>query len=121
MFPRYDPSRPLDRQSYYPHFDSVPGLASAMAVAGSSSNNRNSNNPYRNQMARRSSDLAKSSLDSQRNGVTQVKESPLRTVETSEQQASFSNPEDLAEVWNISNGQAASAEAADTYTLELSW
>ena len=121
MFPRYDPSRTLDRQSYYPHFDSVPGLASAMAAAGSSSNNRNSNNPYRQQMARRSLDLAKSTSDNQRNGTAQVKESPLRTVETSEQQAGFSKPEDLVELWNISNGQAASEEAADTYTLELSW
>lgn len=121
MFPRYNPNRPLARQSYYPHLDSVPGLASAMAVAGSSSNDPNSNNPYRQQMARRSSDLAKSSFDSQRPGIAEVKESPLRNVENSEQQAAFSTPEELTEVWNIANGQAASEEAADTYSLELSW
>ena len=120
MFPRYDPSRPLDRQSYYPHLNSVPGLASAMATAGSS-RTRNSNNPYRQQMARRSLDLAKPGSDSQRPGIVEVKESPLRTVETAEQQTTFSKPEDLVEVWNIANGQAASEEAADTYSLELSW
>jgi len=121
MFPRYDPSRPLARQSYYPQLDSVPGLASAMAVAGSSSNNRNSNNPYRQQMARRSLDIAKTSLDGPRPGTAEVKESPLRSVENSEPPTTFSDPEDLLEVWNLANGQAPSDEAADAYSLELSW
>jgi len=121
MFPRYDPSRPLARQSYYPDMEAVPGLASAMAAAGSSSINRSSNNPYRQQMARRSLDPAQASLGSQRPAATEVKESPLRTVEYLEQQATHSKPEDLVEIWNISNGQAASEEAADTYSLELSW
>lgn len=121
MFPRYDPSRPLARQSYYPNVEAIPGLASALAVVGSSHINRTSNNPYRQQMARKSLDLAKPSLDSQRPGTAEVKESPLRTVEHPEQQALYSEPEDLSEIWNIANGQAASGEAADTYTLELSW
>ena len=121
MFPRYDPSRPFARQSYYPHLDSVPGLASAMAVAGSSSNNRNSNNPYRQQMARKSLDAAKLSSDSQRPGTAEVKESPLRSVENSEQPTIFSNAEDLVEIWNIANGQAPSDTAAEMYSLELSW
>lgn len=122
MFPRYDPSRPLARQSYYPHLDSVPGLASAMAVAGSSLDSRNSNNPYRQQMAvNKNLDIGKTSFDSQRPRTAEVKESPLKSVENSEQQANFSTPEDLVEVWNIANGQAPSDEAADIYSLELSW
>ena len=122
MFPRYDPNRPLARQSYYPDMETAPRLASAMAVAGSASNNRNSNNPYRQQMARSSSEpLTKASPDSQRSGNAEVKESPLRTVESSEQQTTYSNPEKLTEVWNIANGQAASKDTADTYHLELSW
>lgn len=121
MFPRYDPSRPLARQSYYPDVEAVPGLASAMAAAGSSSINRSSNNPYREQMKRRSTDTAKASLESQRPAIGGIKESPLRTVENLEQQAVYSKPEDLVEIWNIANGQAASDEAADTYSLELSW
>lgn len=121
MFPRYDPSRPLARQSYYPDVEAVPGLASAMAAAGSSSINRSSNNPYRQQMARRSLDPAKVSLENQRLGIAEVKESPLRAVETSEQQATYSEPDDLGEIWNIANGQAASEEAAEAYSLELSW
>ena len=122
MFPRYDPSRPLARQSYYPHLDSVPGLASAMAVAGSSSNSRTSNNPYRQQMAvNKNLDGAKTSLDSQRTVVAEIKESPLRSVENSQEPTTFSTPEELCEIWNIANGQAASNEAAETYALELSW
>jgi len=92
-----------------------------MAVAGSSSNNRNSNNPYRQQMARRSLDIAKTSLDGRRPGTAEVKESPLRSVENSEPPTTFSDPEDLLEVWNLANGQAPSDEAADAYSLELSW
>lgn len=121
MFPRYDPSRPLTRQSYYPDVEAVLGLASAMATAGSSSINRSSNNPYRQQMARRSLDPAKANSESQRLGTAEVKESPLRAVENSEQHDAYSKPEDLVEIWNIANGQAASEEAAEAYSLELSW
>lgn len=120
MFPQYNPSRPLARQSYYPDMEVVPGLASAMAAAGSSTN-RSSNNPYRQQMARRSLDTAIGGLDSQRPGTAEAKESPLRVVEKLEQQATYSKPEDLVEIWNIANGQAASEEAAEAYSLELSW
>ncbi len=120
MFPQYNPNRPLARQSYYPDMEAVPGLASAMAAAGSSIN-RSSNNPYRQQMARRSLDPAIGSLDSQRPGTAEAKESPLRVVEKLEQQATYSKPEDLVEIWNIANGQAASEEAAEAYFLELSW
>ncbi|KAL6718795.1 hypothetical protein ACLMJK_003029 [Lecanora helva] len=120
MFPRYDPNRPLTRQSYYPHLDSVPGLASAMAVAGSSAS-RTSNNPYRQQMAvNRSFEAVKTSLDSQRSLVAEVKESPLRSGESTEQKTTFSTTEELGEIWNIANGQAPSEEVAETYSLELS-
>lgn len=120
MFPRYDPERPLARQSYYPNVEAVPGLASAMAVAGSSHINRTSNNPYRQQMVRRSLDHRASSFESQRKVYTEIKESPLRTME-SNAQIVYSSPTDLDEIWGIANGQAASNEAAGTYSLELSW
>ena len=121
MFPEYDPSRPLARQSYYPDLDAVPGLASAMAVAGSSSINRTSNNPYRQQMARRSLEISRSIQENQRPAVAEVKESPLHAAESTEQQATYSNPEQLEAIWGISNGQAASDGLAETYSLELSW
>ena len=121
MFPRYDPSRPLDRQSYYPHLESVPGLASAMAVAGSSNTHRNSNNPYRQQMAIKSLENVRTTLDSDQPRNTMAKDLLLRSLEVSEQPTVFSKPEELDEIWNVSNGQAASEEATDTYSLELSW
>lgn len=65
--------------------------------------------------------MAKASLESQRPAIGGIKESPLRTVENLEQQVVYSKPEDLVEIWNIANGQAAGDEAADTYSLELSW
>ena len=113
MFPKYNPSRPLNRQSYYPNIEAVPGLASAMAVSGSS------NNPYRQQLARRS--MLRTSIEVERNETPDVKETPLRMVENAEHHAEFSSPEVLLELWNISNGQAASEVAAISYNLELSW
>ena len=113
MFPKYDPSRPLNRQSYYPNIEAVPGLASAMAVSGSS------NNPYRHQIARRS--MLRTSIEMERNETPDVKETPLRMVENAEHQAELSTPEELLELWNISNGQAASEDAPSSYNLELSW
>ncbi|KAL2057558.1 hypothetical protein ABVK25_001942 [Lepraria finkii] len=112
MFPKYDPSRPLNRQSYHPNIEAVPGLASAMAVSGSS------NNPYRHQIARRS--MLRTSIEMERNETPDVKETPLRMVENAERQAELSTPEELLELWNISNGQAASEDAPSTYNLELS-
>ena len=121
MFPRYDSSRPLARQSYYPHLESIPGLASAMAMAGSSSKDRYSNNPYRQQMTRRCLDDGRSSSESQVPKITEIRESPLRAVDNLEQPIKFSSPEDLNELWNIANGQVTSEETADAYALELSW
>lgn len=57
----------------------------------------------------------------ERNETPDVKETPLRMVENAERQAELSTPEELLELWNISNGQAASEDAPSTYNLELSW
>ena len=116
MFPKYDASRPLNRQSYYPHTDAVPGLASAMAAAGSSSNN-----PFRQQMNRRSMTYPRSSLDVERKETPDVKETPRRMIENAEHEATLSKPEQLLELWNISNGQTASEGNPAEYYLELSW
>jgi len=116
MFPRYDPSRPLNRQSYYPNEDAVPGLAAAMAVAGSSSNN-----PYRQAGHRSVSDFVKRDLEKVRSDSASIKESPLRNMDDVEDRAALSSPEELLELWAIANGQAARHEAAETCNLELSW
>lgn len=114
MFPKYDPSRPLDRQSYYPN--NVPGLAAAMAVAGSSSNN-----PYRQAGNRSVSDFAKRSVENVRSDVVSVKESPLRNMDNAEDHVALSSPEELLELWAVANGQAPSDETAEIFNLELSW
>lgn len=114
MFPKYDPSRPLDRQSYYPN--NVPGLAAAMAVAGSSSNN-----PYRQAGNRSVSDFAKRSVENIRGDAASIKESPLRHMDNAEDHAILSNSEELLELWAIANGQAPSEDTAETFHLELSW
>ena len=116
MFPRYDPSRPLNRQSYYPNTDAVPGLAAAMAVAGSSSNN-----PYRQAGHRSISDFAQPSLENVRSETASIKESPLRNMDNAEDHATLSSPDELLELWGIANGQAPSEQLAETYSLELSW
>lgn len=116
MFPKYDPSRPLTRQSYYPNQEAVPGLAAAMAVAGSSSNN-----PYRQAGNRSVSDLAKRSAEIVRSDSASIKESPLQNMDNAEDHAALSSPEELLELWAIANGQAPSEEATEPFNLELSW
>ena len=60
-------------------------------------------------------------MDLGRNETPDVKETPLRVVENAEHEASLSKPEELLELWNIANGQAASEDAPAEYYLELSW
>ena len=116
MFPKYNPSRPLNCQSYYPNQEAVPGLAAAMAVAGSSSNN-----PYRQAGHRSVSDFAQRSVENFRSDAVSIKESPLRKMDNAEDHATLSSPKELLELWAIANGQAPSEETSDVFNLELSW
>lgn len=50
-----------------------------------------------------------------------MKESLFNAIENTQRATTLSSPEELMELWGLANGQAVSEEAADTYTLELSW
>ena len=117
MFPRYDHNKPFTAQQYRPDIDAVPGLASAIAVAGTSSYNAPSYSQQAN--IRPSSAYLRSERDKQQ--AADMKESPFRSAETTEHKPTLSSLEQLLDVWDIANGQTASKAVADTYVLELSW
>ena len=50
-----------------------------------------------------------------------VKESPFRSTDITEEKTALSSPEQLLDLWDIANGQTALEEVVDTYVLELSW
>ena len=117
MFPRYDPTIPFTQQHYRPDVERVPGLASAMAVAGNSSYHP----PSYSQQAHNRPSSAYLQIERERHEAADVKESPFRSADNAEHESPLSNPEELLDLWNIANGQAASEGAVDTYALELSW
>ena len=117
MFPCYDPNIPLTQQQYRPDIDRVPGLASAMAVAGTSSYRPPS---YSQQVNNRPSS-AYLQLERGRLKAADIKESPFRSADNAEHQIALSSPEQLLDLWDVANGQTASEEVVDTYVLELSW
>ena len=117
MFPRYDPNMPFSQQRYRPDIDRVPGLASAMAVAGSSSHHPPS---YTRQAMNRPSSAYIKAEKKKLEGAD-IKESPFRSADNAEGKTTFSSPTQLLDLWDTANGQTASEEVADTYILELSW
>ena len=117
MFPRYDHNKPLNQQQYRPEIDRVPGLASAMAVAGTSSYKK----PSHSQQADGRPSSAYLRLEREKQKAAELKESPFRPAENAEPKAIFSSPEQLLDLWDIANGQNTGKEVGDTYVLELSW
>ena len=117
MFPRYDPNIPFTQQRYRPDIDRVPGLASAMAVAGSAS----CGPPSYSRQANNRPSSAYLQLESDRLKARDIKESPFRSADNGEPRTTLSSPEQLLDLWDIANGQTASEEVADSYVLELSW
>ena len=117
MFPRYDPNKPFTQQQYRPDIDRVPGLARAMAVAGTSS--------YRPPSYSHEADNRPSSaylqLEREKMRAGDTKDSPFRSAESVEPKAMLSTPEQLLDLWDVANGQTSPEEVIDTYTLELSW
>ena len=97
--------------------DRVPGLASAMAVAGTSSYRP----PTYSQQANNRPSSAYLQLERERLKAADIKESPFRSADNAEHQIALSSPEQLLDLWDIANGQTALEEVVDTYVLELSW
>ena len=117
MFPRYDPNKPFTHQQYRPDTDRVPGLARAMAVAGTSSYRP----PSYTQEATNRPSSAYLQLEREKLRAGDSKDSPFRSAENVEPKATLSTPEQLLDLWDVANGQTTSEEILDTYTLELSW
>ena len=117
MFPRYDPKKPFTQQQYRPEIDRVPGLARAMAVAGTSSYRP----PSYSQEANNRPSSAYLQLEREKLRAGDSKDSPFRSAENVEPKATLSTPEQLLDLWDVANGQTTSEEVLDAYTLELSW
>lgn len=111
MFPRYDPTIPLAKQHYYPDHeinrepaDPKPKLpwpsASSASFLSPSPPKVNTRSP--------------STLSNGKSGV------PVHDSNSSELSPAISTPEELLDLWSVANGQG-SQEAAETYTLRLSW
>lgn len=100
MFPRYDPKIPLAKQHYYPSIQSLRGSVKEQTSASTASRVKILN-----------STLSKTGIGS-RGSASQTLESRLAPT--------LSTPEELLDLWSVANGQG-SQEAADTYTLGLSW
>lgn len=111
MFPRYDPRIPLAKQHYYPDHeihqepaDSKPKLpwlsASSASVLSPSPPKVNTRSP--------------TAISNRKSGV------PVDGSKNSEFSPAISTPEELLDLWSVANGQG-SQEAAETYTLRLSW
>lgn len=117
MFPRYDPNVPLTLQQYRPEIETVPGLARAMAVAGTSSYRPPS---YLQQANNRPSSAY---LQSERDGLkdADIKESSFQSADKAEPETTLSSPEELLDLWDVANGQTASEGVGDRHVLELSW
>ena len=117
MFPCYDPNVPLTQQQYRPEIERVPGLASAMAVAGSSSYRP----PSYSQEANNRPSSAHLQLDREGLKAADIKESPFQSADNAELETTLSNPEELLDLWDVANGQTASEGDGETHVLELSW
>ena len=117
MFPRYDPNVPFTQQKYRPEIDRVPGLASAMAVAGASSFRP----PSYLQQANDRPSSAYTKAEKEKLKAASNKESPFRPADITEEKPTVCSPEQLLDLWDIANGQTASEKVVEAYVLELSW
>ena len=104
MFPRYDPNVALSRQQYFPP---VGRTQSVEPVSG-----RNSTTPY-------PPPVASHRRLYQSRPLTGQGASPLNLAKSHSGDIPLSSPEELLDVWSISNGQ--NQEADVTISLRLSW
>lgn len=110
IFPSYNENVPLGQQEYRPNIEAVPGLAAARAAAGMSSNN-----PYRQHCNGSHASLPKA------DSTQPDRQDPLvQRSDSVKQTGAISTPEELLQLWSISNGQEYE-EADESYSMELSW
>lgn len=107
MFPTYNTEVPLGKQDYYPNQSAAPAMARMRQAVGGPSLQQQDHNGI-------------SAIPVPDKKEADKKETPLRRTESVKRQTAFSTPEQLEELWSVANGKAGE-QAADTYTLELSW
>ena len=112
MFPRFDPSLPLDSQQYYPTVNRAPPAILRQSEAAQYSPSMYSQ-PRSPPSAGLNNPWAASRIQS-----TLANSSPLRISE--EPPPNLSTGEQLLDLWTIANGQD-SPEAAASYNLGLRW
>lgn len=114
IFPRYNPKVPLAKQHYYPNIESGQGSANGQTEARSSASARS---PSR--LKTLNSTFPKTEIEGIGSVLNRTDEN-LYGTSSSRPAPTLSTPEELLDLWSVANGQG-SQEAADTYTLGLSW
>ncbi len=116
MFPRYDHNLPLARQLYYPSNPSNRGSANETPRSSAYSGSVHS------QTETLGTNILKTVPGGPRNVPHHASRISPKASEHSEivHKPSLSTPEELLDLWSVANGQG-SQEAADIYTLGLSW
>ena len=106
IFPRYNPEIPLAKQHYYPNLKSFQGSASDQTETRSSAS---TSGPSR----LKTSTFPRTEIESTVRVLDRIDGTPRPAP-------MLSTPEELLDLWSVANGQG-SQEAADTYTLGLTW
>lgn len=118
MFPRYDPKIPLAKQYYYPDHDIHRGLAATNLQIPRPSSSSAARFPSQVEtLSSNPTQVDTRSPEAIPNGQNDV---PVHLSERTELAPATSTPEELLDLWSVANGQG-SQEAAETYTLKLSW
>ena len=109
MFPRYDPSIPLNRQHYYPSTHSG-------RVASETPQHMSSPSLYSQQYRQSSRPLAPTLVIPTSSGTAPI----LQQAPNEPIIGTFSTPDELLHLWDIANGQARDG-AEDALKVELGW
>lgn len=110
IFPRYDPKVPLAKQHYYPNHEINRGPTHAKLKVP----------PPSVSCADIPSQVETLSPGPPKVNTRTIPDGAVHAFKDSESAPVISTPEDLLDLWSVANGQG-SHEAAETYTLRLSW
>ena len=111
MFPRFDPTIPLQQQRYYPTIESrpscIPNAAMTRVEYSPSCYSESENIP-----------ISKAGYLQSKTPNMPTTISPIPPPP--ESQPEFSSPGDLLDLWSLANGQGLDSSSS-TYTLQLEW
>ena len=106
MFPRYNPSIPLNRQHYYPNAESSPNIPGQM----------HSPSVYSQQSRQSARPSAPTLVIPTSSGAVPI----LQQTSSGRTLSKFSEPDELLRLWDIANGQTQDG-AEDVFKIELGW